>query len=102
MYFYLQELKTELHQIAESNKNNLQDMIILKQAYLRLDNIINSIRNSRTKAKRTGIQDTTLSSSTKNNEKGKDTGNNKNKNYKSSSKLKSLAYKFCSKKEHSS
>src|SRR5579871_328299 len=102
MHFYLQGLKTELHQKIESNENNLQDIVTLKQVYLRLDNITNPVGNSGTKAKRTGIQDTALSSSTKNNEKGKDIGNNRNKNYRSSFKPKSLACKFCSKKRYSS
>src|SRR5579871_2033557 len=102
MHFYLQGLKTELHQKIESNENNLQDMVTLKQVCLRLDNITNPVGNSGTKAKRTGIQDTALSSSTKNNEKGKDTGNNRNKNYRSSSKPKSWACRFCSKKGHPS
>src|SRR5579871_6193110 len=88
MHFYLQGLKTELHQKIESNENNLQDIVTLKQVCLRLDNITNSVRNSGTKAKRTGIQDAALFSSTKNNRKGKNTSDNRNKNYKPGTKEK--------------
>src|SRR5579871_19231 len=80
MHFYLQGLKTELCQMVESNKNNLQDMVTLKQVCLRLDNITNPVGNSGTKAKRIRIQDATLFFSTKNNGKEKNTDDNRNKN----------------------
>src|SRR5579871_6639589 len=74
--------------MVESNKNNLQDIVTLKQACLRLNNTTNPIGNSGTKAKRTKIQDIALSSSTKNNEKEKNTDDNRNKNYKPNTKEK--------------
>src|SRR5579871_6159668 len=99
IYFYLQGLKTELYQMVKSNENNFQDMVTLKQACLRLNNIINPVGNSRTKAKRTGIQDATLSSSTKNNKKRKNISDNRNKNYKPNTKEKVWYnnYNICSK-----
>src|SRR5579871_2554424 len=77
-------------------------MVTLKQACLRLDNITNLVRNSRTKAKRTRIQDAALSSSTKNNGKGKNTDDNRNKNYKPSTKEKVWwnTCNICSKQGH--
>ena len=78
MHFYLQGLKPELHQIVESNENNLQDIATLKFACLRQDNITNPSRNSGTKVKCTGIQDAALETSTKDNGKGKNAGGSGN------------------------
>src|SRR5579871_4418204 len=66
MYFYLKELKKELYQLVESNKDNLNDMKILKMVCIRQDHIINPHTLTPMAKRSSGIEATALNISSSN------------------------------------
>src|SRR5277367_7185340 len=68
-HYYLKGLKKEVRQLAESNKDNLIDMMTLKAACIRQDNIISS--NPYNKKKNDDTNETALNASLTKNDKGK-------------------------------
>ena len=62
-YFYLKGLNKELHQFVESNKDNLNDIRILKNIYIRQNHIINPQSSLTSKVKKSGMETSAFNTS---------------------------------------
>src|SRR5579871_104389 len=95
MYFYLKELKKELYQLVESNKDNLNDMKILKMVCIRQDHIINPHTLTSMAKKSSGIEATALNISSNNKQMYSKTSGRYNDD------KRNIIYDYCKKEGHS-